>query len=139
MLGFQLDGLWHTSIAIFGNEYLFGQGISYCDEQRCEQCTGLPLVNRILLGETEISEEVFHEYIDSLKETFSPASYHLLHWNCNHFTNAAAEFLTGKGIPDEYVKMIERIEQSPSGKLLLGIVEQSFNRDPSSFAVPTGR
>ncbi|GBE61766.1 desumoylating isopeptidase 1-like protein [Babesia ovata] len=123
LLGFQMDGLWHTSIAVFGNEYLFGQGISYCSEARCEEMTNLPLVRKILLGETSITKEVFHEYIDSLKVTFSPESYHLLRWNCNHFTNTAADFLTGTGIPDEYVKMIERIEQSPSGKVVLGLIE----------------
>ncbi|CDR95020.1 PPPDE peptidase domain-containing protein [Babesia bigemina] len=139
LLGFQMDGLWHTSIAVFGNEYLFGQGISYCEEARCEEATNLPLTRKILLGETSVTKELFHEYIDSLQVTFSPESYHLLRWNCNHFTNTAAEFLTGNGIPDEYVKMIDRIEQSPSGKIVLGLIEKSFNRDPSSFSVPTGR
>ncbi|GIX64699.1 desumoylating isopeptidase 1-like protein [Babesia caballi] len=139
LLGFQMDGLWHTSIAVFGNEYLFGQGISFCEERRCEELTALPLSRRIRLGETHITKELFHQYIDSLSVTFSPESYHLLRWNCNHFTNHAAEFLTGQGIPDEYGKMVEKIEASPNGKLVLSMVEQSFNRNPGSFAVPTGR
>ena len=28
-LGFQLDGIWYTSIAVYGKEYYYGDGISY--------------------------------------------------------------------------------------------------------------
>nr|BAN64457.1 hypothetical protein [Babesia bovis] len=139
LLGFQLEGLWHTSIVIYGNEYLFGSGISYYPEKQCESITALPVSRRIYLGDTYVTPEVFHSYIDSLKETFSPESYNLLRWNCNHFTNAAAEFLTGKGIDDEYVHMVERIEQSPQGKILLSFIQQVTPEATNILQVPTGK
>ncbi|GFE54502.1 desumoylating isopeptidase 1-like [Babesia ovis] len=139
LLGFQMEGLWHTSIAIFGNEYLFGSGISYYPEARCEQITALPVARRIYLGETYVTPEIFHTYIDSLKDTFSPESYSLLRWNCNHFSNTVAEFLTGKGIPDEYVHMVERIESTPKGKILLELIQQLSPGNSSIIPVPSGK
>ncbi|KAK1938605.1 hypothetical protein X943_002671 [Babesia divergens] len=139
LLGFQLEAVWHTSIAIFGNEYLFGDGISYNDEGICESQTSAKLVRKVLLGHTNITKDVFHDYIESIREQFSSESYNLLKWNCNNFTNVVAEFLTGKGIPDEYVKFVDRIAQSPNGKMVLSIVENARENDRNAFVVPGQR
>lgn len=139
LLGFQLEAVWHTSIAIFGNEYLFGDGISYNDEDICESQTSAKLVRKVLLGHTNITKDVFHDYIESIREQFSSESYNLLKWNCNNFTNVVAEFLTGKGIPDEYVKFVDRIAQSPNGKMVLSIVENAREKDRNAFVVPGQR
>lgn len=136
LLGFQLEGIWHTSIAIYGNEYLFGSGISYAEEEVCERNTSAKFVRKVLLGYTNVTKDVFHEYIESLRDQFSPESYKLLKWNCNNFTDVVSEFLTGNGIPEEYTRLVDKISQSPNGKMLLNIVENARENDPNAFIVP---
>ncbi len=50
-------------------------------------------------GRTEIDEETFHEYLVSLREMYTPSAYHLMDFNCNHFTADVVGFLTGATIP----------------------------------------
>jgi len=59
---------------------------------------GRPL--RVLeLGESEIDEETFLEYISEMRSVYSADKYHLLEFNCNSFTNDCAGFLTSGSIP----------------------------------------
>ncbi|MEE6502668.1 hypothetical protein FKM82_004594 [Ascaphus truei] len=52
------------------------------------------------LGSTEVTEEIFLEYLSSLGESgFSGECYHLFDHNCNTFSNEVAQFLTGRKIP----------------------------------------
>lgn len=46
---------------------------------------GAPL-HRLDMGTTEISEEIFEEYLTDLKELYTADRYHLLRYNCNNFT-----------------------------------------------------
>ncbi|XP_030069595.1 desumoylating isopeptidase 1 [Microcaecilia unicolor] len=52
------------------------------------------------LGSTEVTEEIFLEYLTALGESmFRGESYNLFDHNCNTFSNEVAQFLTGKKIP----------------------------------------
>ena len=53
----------------------------------------------IKCGRTEIDEEMFQEYVVSLREMYTPSAYHLIDFNCNHFTADVVGFLTGAMIP----------------------------------------
>ncbi|XP_041714700.1 desumoylating isopeptidase 1 isoform X3 [Coregonus clupeaformis] len=63
--------------------------------------TSLGEPNSIIdLGITEVTEEIFMEYLSSLGEsTYRGNQYHLFEWNCNTFSNEVAQFLTGSKIP----------------------------------------
>ena len=50
-------------------------------------------------GETEIDPETFQEYLVSLREMYTPSAYHLMDFNCNHFTADVVGFLSGAVIP----------------------------------------
>uniref|UniRef100_A0A3B3XS37 palmitoyl-protein hydrolase n=1 Tax=Poecilia mexicana TaxID=48701 RepID=A0A3B3XS37_9TELE len=67
MLGKQLDGIWHTAIVAYGDEFFFGgEGISSCSPGG----TMLgPPDTVVELGETEVTEEIFMDYLSSLGET----------------------------------------------------------------------
>ncbi|KAF0032461.1 hypothetical protein F2P81_014751 [Scophthalmus maximus] len=98
MLGKQLDGIWHTAIVAYGDEFFFGgEGISSCSPGG----TMLgPPDTVVELGETEVSEEIFMDYLSSLGEsTYRGDRYRLFEHNCNTFTNEVAQFLTGHSIP----------------------------------------
>jgi desumoylating isopeptidase 1 len=69
MLGFQLDAIYHTSIEIEGLEHVYDGGINAI--QPGSSHLGRPL-QRIHLGKTELPMEVIIEYLDSLKEIYTP-------------------------------------------------------------------
>lgn len=85
LIGRTIEGIWHTAIVAYGSEYFFGDGI--CKEVPETTPFGKPYKKQ-LLGETEITQELFHDFLnDGLKERFSPLTYNVKTNNCNHFTN----------------------------------------------------
>ena len=69
MLGFQLDAIYHTSVEIDGVEYVYDGGISTIRPGSSH--LGRPL-ERIHLGQTQLPIEIILEYLDSLKEIYTP-------------------------------------------------------------------
>jgi len=98
LLGRQLDAIWHTSVVAFGNEYFFGGGIQKAAPGAT--AAGRP-VEVVDLGETEIPQWMFEQYLHGLQDRFNAQTYHLLRNNCNHFSQEAASFLTGNSIPEK--------------------------------------
>lgn len=68
-LGFQLDAVYHTSIELGGREYVYDGGINVIKPGSSH--LGQPL-ERLHLGETGLPIEVILEYLESLKEIFTP-------------------------------------------------------------------
>ncbi|CAJ0933090.1 unnamed protein product, partial [Ranitomeya imitator] len=67
MLGKQLEGIWHTSVIAFKEEFFYGGGgITSCVPGGT--MLGEP-DNVIELGTTEVTEEIFLEYLSSLAES----------------------------------------------------------------------
>ncbi|KAJ0058159.1 hypothetical protein NL108_008796, partial [Boleophthalmus pectinirostris] len=99
MLGeFHTPPMLHTAIVAYGDEFFFGgEGISSCSPGG----TMLgPPDTVVELGETEVSEEIFMDYLSSLGEsTYRGDKYRLFEHNCNTFTNEVSQFLTGRTIP----------------------------------------
>ena len=83
LVGKQIDGIWHTSVVVYGKEYCFGHGIETFIPGKSSY--GQP-VERINLGITEIPEDVFIEFIDSLRDIWTPEKYHIFDNNCNSFS-----------------------------------------------------
>lgn len=52
------------------------------------------------LGETEIPQNTFEEFLRSISSNYTMEKYDLFKNNCNNFTNECALFLVGKGIPE---------------------------------------
>ncbi|RYP77137.1 hypothetical protein DL771_001427 [Monosporascus sp. 5C6A] len=121
MLGFQLDAVYHTSIELEGVEYVYDGGISTIRPGSSH--LGRPL-ERIHLGQTQLPIEVVLEYIDSLKQVYTPEAYDLFRHNCNNFSHDLATFLLGKGIPDHIKNMPQAVLDSPFGKMLQPHLEQ---------------
>uniref|UniRef100_A0A4W3GZE9 palmitoyl-protein hydrolase n=1 Tax=Callorhinchus milii TaxID=7868 RepID=A0A4W3GZE9_CALMI len=67
MLGKQLDGIWHTAVVVNGEEFFYGSsGIANC--QPGGTLLGPP-DSVIDLGTTEVTEEIFMDYLSSLGES----------------------------------------------------------------------
>ncbi|CAH0723065.1 unnamed protein product, partial [Brenthis ino] len=98
IIGQQVEGVWHTSIVVYEREYFYGGGgVTSCAPGGTQ--LGAPQqVER--LGTTYVPFPVFNEYIQGLAtSTYTGAAYHLLEHNCNHFSDAVAEFLCGARVP----------------------------------------
>ncbi|KAI2623144.1 P-loop containing nucleoside triphosphate hydrolase protein [Hypoxylon sp. NC1633] len=115
LLGFQLDAVYHTSIELQGMEYVYDSGINVIHPGTSH--LGQPL-ERIHLGTTELPMDVISEYLDSLRQIYTPEVYDLFRHNCNNFSNDFSMFLLGKGIPEHIANMPQAVLDSPFGRML---------------------
>ncbi|KAI8609462.1 PPPDE putative peptidase domain-containing protein [Chytriomyces sp. MP71] len=129
LTGKHIPGIWHTAVVVFGKEVYFGQGIT-------SEAPGTTphghLVERIDMGETAIPEDVFWEYIDSMRETWTAEKYHLLENNCNNFSNEVCQFLVGKKIPNHITGLPAEFLSTPFGQQLAPMLSSMFG--PSRIA-----
>ncbi|KAI1753472.1 DUF862-domain-containing protein [Xylaria castorea] len=115
MLGFQLDAIYHTSIELEGTEYVYDGGINAIRPGSSHLGRSL---ERIYLGNTELPLEVIIEYLDSMREIYTPQAYDLFRHNCNNFSNDFSTFMLGKGIPEHIANMPQAVLDSPFGRML---------------------
>lgn len=116
LLGKQIEGVWHTGIIAFGEEWYFGGGI----QRGTPGFThfGRPL--RVLdLGETHLPREVFEEFLVDIAPRFTMQTYHLLRHNCNNFSDEVAQFLVGEGIPSHILSLPDEVLSTPFGQQLM--------------------
>ncbi|KAL1878070.1 hypothetical protein VTK73DRAFT_8121 [Phialemonium thermophilum] len=124
LLGFHLDAVYHTSIKLNGQEYVYdGNVVSIVPGT---SHLGRPL-EEIYLGTTELPMDVIDEYLDSLREVYTVQAYDLWKHNCNNFSNDLATFLLGKGIPDHILHMPQAVLNSPMGRMLLPALNQQVD------------
>ena len=120
IIGKQLDGIWHSGIAVFGIEYFYGGGICAAPAGRA-----IPHLNyqEISLGETAKSQIELETFLQSINHRFTQATYSLLRHNCNNFANEVAVFLTGKGIPEHIIRLPQEFLTSPMGAAIAPMIE----------------
>eukprot|EP01147_Barroeca_monosierra_P001484 gene1484-4642_t len=125
ILGRRFEALWHTSIVVFGREFFFGGGIQQAIPGKT--VAGHPK-ETVSLGITEIPEWMFVQFLQSLETRFNVESYHLIKNNCNHFTEEAARFLTGKSIPEKVTQLPEEFLSTHLGQMLAPMIDQMFQQ-----------
>eukprot|EP00211_Chloroparvula_japonica_P016420 CAMPEP_0119141508 /NCGR_PEP_ID=MMETSP1310-20130426/31143_1 /TAXON_ID=464262 /ORGANISM="Genus nov. species nov., Strain RCC2339" /LENGTH=189 /DNA_ID=CAMNT_0007132959 /DNA_START=62 /DNA_END=628 /DNA_ORIENTATION=+ len=120
VIGKQIDGIWHTNVAVYGEEHYFGGGVmrSKIGETRW----GPYPVQKIELGETHIPKDVMEEYLDDLRDRYSMVSYDILDNNCNHFSADLVQFLTGRSIPDYIEKQVDEVIATPLGRAIVPLL-----------------
>ncbi|ORY97266.1 PPPDE putative peptidase domain-domain-containing protein [Syncephalastrum racemosum] len=125
LTGRQIDGIWHTSVVVYGTEYFYGQGIMTAAPGTTHHGQPLQIID---MGETFLPQEVLLEYIESQQSFFTAEKYHLLDFNCNTFTNALCQFLTGQNIPDHITSLPADFLSTPFGQQLLPMIENMFGQ-----------
>jgi len=128
LMGKHVDGIWHTSTVCFGKEYYFGAGIMSCIPGQSGHGSPVQVFD---MGETQIPQDVFEEYLDSLRLHWTAEKYHLLDNNCNNFSNELSQFLTGQGIPDWVTGLPAEFMQTPLGRQLRPAIDAMFGRAPT--------
>ncbi|NXN10125.1 DESI1 isopeptidase, partial [Indicator maculatus] len=112
----------HTSIIVHKDEFFYGSGgISSC----APGGTLLGPPDTVVdLGNTEVTEEIFLEYLSSLGESmFRGESYNLFEHNCNTFSNEVAQFLTGRKIPSYITDLPAEVLATPFGQALRPLLD----------------
>jgi hypothetical protein len=116
LLGKQLDGVWHTGIVAFGQEFYFGGGIQCGTPGHTHFGRPMQVID---LGATHIPREVFDEFLVEIAPRFTMQTYNLLRHNCNNFSDEVAQFLVGEGIPRHIVDLPNEVMNTPFGQQLM--------------------
>lgn len=122
LLGKQIEGIWHTAVVIYEQEFFFGgSGIESC----APGATVLGNPNTVVdLGMTEVPCDIFMDHLQELSKTrFRCSDYNLMNHNCNTFTNDLAVFLTGRSIPRYVTDLPQDILNSPFGAMMKPFLE----------------
>ncbi|CAN0846193.1 Desumoylating isopeptidase 1 [Linum grandiflorum] len=131
-LGKAIEGIWHTGVTVYGNEYYFGGGIQKDAAGRTPYGTPLKVVE---LGVTHVPQDVFEMYLDEISSRYTAETYSLLKHNCNNFSNEVAQFLVGASIPDYILQLPNEVMSSPMGSLILPMI-QNLEATMRAGAVP---
>ncbi|CAI2171881.1 16086_t:CDS:2 [Funneliformis geosporum] len=123
LIGNQIDGIWHTSVVVYDSEWYFGKGVF--SDPPGTTIYGKPL-KIIDMGETEVPKEIFLEYIEELRESYTADKYHLLDKNCNTFSNGLCDFLIGRNIPDHITNLPAEFLSTQMGRQLRPYIESYF-------------
>lgn len=68
LTGKQIDGIWHTSVVVYSQEFYFGQGIMASAPGTTQHGRPLEIID---VGQTFLPLEVVVEYIDSLRSVYT--------------------------------------------------------------------
>lgn len=115
LVGKYFEGVWHTGICVYEKEYYYGGGISW--DRMGRTPFGTP-TKQLSLGFTDIPQELFMEFLREAQSEWSADTYHVFEHNCNHFTNAAADFLLGEGIPADIINQPKEFLSTPMGQMI---------------------
>eukprot|EP00927_Polykrikos_kofoidii_P050545 TRINITY_DN44443_c0_g1_i1.p1 TRINITY_DN44443_c0_g1~~TRINITY_DN44443_c0_g1_i1.p1 ORF type:complete len:493 (+),score=49.92 TRINITY_DN44443_c0_g1_i1:90-1568(+) len=107
LLGRAVDGIWHTGVVVFGQEYYFS-GLTEVDKAG-QTKFGKP-TRKSVHGWTLLDQDEIHQYICSeLKPMFNRCTYDFFSCNCNHFSDRLALFLTGKRLSTEITRQSDLV------------------------------
>lgn len=120
-LGKVIEGVWHTGVVVYGNEYYFGGGIQHVPAGKSPYGTPVRVVD---LGTTHLPKDVFESYLQEISHRYTEQTYSLLTHNCNNFSNEVAQFLVGSTIPDYILDLPKEVMNSPGGALFLPMIQQ---------------
>ncbi|BDA45899.1 probable desumoylating isopeptidase 1 at N-terminal half [Coccomyxa sp. Obi] len=115
LLGKHIAGIWHTAIVVGGYEYFYGGGVQKAMAGSTPYGHPVEIVD---LGHTQIPEDILEDYINELRQVYTPEAYNLFTNNCNNFSNELATFLTGQPIPEHITNLPAEVLSTPMGQML---------------------
>ncbi|KAH9480191.1 Desumoylating isopeptidase 1 [Psilocybe cubensis] len=148
LTGRQIDGIWHTSVVVFGKEIFYGQGIDITTPGGSHHGQPLTIVD---MGETSLDEETFNEYLEEMRQHYTadkvlslskPFTINdidvtlLAEFNCNSFSDDCIGFLTGQSIPSYIKDLPTDFLSTPFGAALRPTIDAMYRR-PTPGPIPT--
>ncbi|XP_003383659.1 PREDICTED: desumoylating isopeptidase 1-like [Amphimedon queenslandica] len=124
-LGKQINGIWHTGIVVYGKEWFYGgEGIMHTHPGGTVMGPPHQVED---LGETDVPEEIFRDYLKDISAQFSNQTYNLFTNNCNTFSNEIAQFLTSRSIPEHISNLPQEVLETPFGAQIKPMLDQMQN------------
>ncbi|GAA5987254.1 hypothetical protein JCM11641_003382 [Rhodosporidiobolus odoratus] len=123
LLGQPVEGVWHTSLVLYGMEISYGHGISATTPGTTHH--GTP-TKRFSVGTTHLPKSTLLTHLSHLGSTYTPSSYHLLTHNCTTFTSSLLHYLNGQTLPPSLLNHATELASTPFGKSVRPIVEEMF-------------
>lgn len=132
----KIEGIWHTGVHVFGLEYFYGGGIDCMPSPQVEASFNMEIVEVRLLGYTTKTREEFERYLVCLDNKFTPDTYDLIEWNCNHFSDACARFLLhNRGVPEDILNLPQTVASTYLGSIVLKLFKRmTQGRNPATFS-----
>ena len=131
LLGRQIDAIYHTGILVFGREYFFQggvgstNGIASATVREVEASFGMRPMQELQLGSTRKTKAEWLAFVRRVGSTrFRHDGYNLIENNCNNFSDEAAKFLLGAGIPAHITGLPREILSGPLGSMLRPMMER---------------
>jgi hypothetical protein len=94
LVGGPCDGVLHSAVVVFGNEYFFEGGVAVAAKGRTRFGNNFRYT---YIGKTKLSQVEFDAWVRREEELrFQLAHYHPIEHNCHHFTLAACDVLCPK-------------------------------------------
>ena len=115
LIGKNIEGIWHTSCVVYGIEYYYQGGIQMAKPETTP--FGKPY-RKLNYGSTTITQKEFEKHINTLHSKFNANNYDLIKNNCNHFSDAAVYYLTGRHLQNDILRQHEQIFNGPLGPLI---------------------
>ena len=122
ILSQEIEGIYHTSVYVYGKEYYYQGGIYKSLPRKTSY--GKP-IKEIRFGNTNKTQAEFEKYLKRISLYFTRDRYNTISNNCNHFTDAALFYLTGKHLPNHILKQHENILKTPLGKQVMPYLEKA--------------
>lgn len=109
LLGFKIEGIWHTALEVYGKEFYFQNGLrnQMPGTTPFGQC-----VERLLMGSTDCKETELLDFLSGGGNLWNSRTYDLFDNNCNHFTSWLCKFLLDKDIPKHILDLPERVKET---------------------------
>ncbi|KAG9019874.1 hypothetical protein FRB90_000004 [Tulasnella sp. 427] len=136
LTGKQIDGIWHTSVVVFGREvyygpYNAGPGIQVVQPGQSHHGRPLRIED---MGETDLDEETFWEYISEIQQEWTGDKVLLV---LPPFTNDCVGFLTGRSIPSWIINLPADFLSTPFGQSMRPMIDNMFRRAVPTTSTPT--
>eukprot|EP01053_Blabericola_migrator_P003737 Blabericola_migrator_1__3736@NODE_211_length_11365_cov_144_425828_g181_i0_p4_GENE_NODE_211_length_11365_cov_144_425828_g181_i0NODE_211_length_11365_cov_144_425828_g181_i0_p4_ORF_typecomplete_len292_score36_04Peptidase_C97/PF05903_14/3_9e29LRAT/PF04970_13/0_25_NODE_211_length_11365_cov_144_425828_g181_i053146189 len=131
LIGKKFRGVWHCGILVFGFEYFYGGYIGKLPPHQVELEIQLSPYRVEHLGYTGLTQGEFDRFLKDIDDRFTPETYDLVEWNCNHFADVCARFLlNGKGIPTPILQQPQKAQDSWRGKIVMRVLSNLTGNNP---------
>jgi len=137
LLGTHIEAIYHTAIVVFGMEYWFGQGLQCAPRDATQTQFGQPMWTETL-GTTELTRDIFEDWLRDASSRYSADTYSLLEHNCNNFSDEAGTFLCGVGVPKKILDLPETVLSTEIGQALKPFLGMFENRMRSTQGTAIG-